>query len=133
MRATMMLCDHAEVAGGKLFINGGGWNETNAPGGPYGLALLIHVPWGLANTKQRLVVDLVTEDGEVVQLPSQLPVRAEIAIEVGRPVGTTPGREVVVPVAVNFPTVPLLPGRGYEWLLIVDGLVLDRVWFHTRP
>lgn len=44
MKVTMMLADHAEVAEGKLFINGGGWTVTGPGPIPFGIALFIEVP-----------------------------------------------------------------------------------------
>ncbi len=31
LTVTMLLADHAQVAGGKLYINGGGWSVVDAP------------------------------------------------------------------------------------------------------
>ncbi len=42
MRLTVMLCDHAEVADGKPFINGGAWDQIPPRRGP---TMLVHVPW----------------------------------------------------------------------------------------
>ena len=68
MEATLLLCDHAEAIGGKLYINGGGWNVLLRPGAPVNLslAILIEVPWDEANTQHRLRAYLLTEDGEPV-------------------------------------------------------------------
>ena len=52
MKATMMLADHAQIADGKLFVSGGGWTWITA-GSPFGIALLMEVPWDRLNEKHR--------------------------------------------------------------------------------
>ena len=51
-----MLCDHAQVANGKLFINGGGISRFFGPGLPPGtsIALLLLVPWEQTNAPIQL-------------------------------------------------------------------------------
>ena len=50
MQAHVLLCDHAQVAGNKLFISGAG--ISNIPVGvSTSLAVLIYVPWDQANTQ----------------------------------------------------------------------------------
>ena len=48
MRVTMLLADHAVVAEGKLYVNGGGWSIRPAAPTPMYLALKFDVPWDLA-------------------------------------------------------------------------------------
>lgn len=132
----MLLCDHAEVADGKLFINGGGWDQIPPAGAPTGLAIIIHVPWDMTNMRRILSVSLVDQDGQPVAQPSpegQRSVRFEVDFEVGRPPGMQRGGEVGLPLALNFPPLALLPGSGYVWLLEVDGVELGRASFRTRP
>lgn len=122
MQAHVLLCDHAQVAGNKLFISGAG--ISNVPiGSPTSVAVLIYVPWDQANTRIPYTLHLETSDG-VKDLPSlEGPaVRMELGgqIEVGRPVGATPGIPLEVPVAINVPVLALAPGR-YMWRLTIDG------------
>ena len=136
MRATVLLCDHAEVADGKLFINGGGWDQIPPAGAPTGLAIIIHVPWDMANIPKVLSVSLVDQDGGPVAQPSpegERPVRIDLNFEVGRPPGMQHGGEVGLPVALNFPPLALLPGSGYVWLLELDGDEIGHATFRTRP
>jgi hypothetical protein len=113
--ATLLLCDHAEAVGGKLYINGGGWNVLLRPGVPVNisLAILIEVPWDEANTEHRLRTYLLTEDGQPVSAPHGEPLEVDGGFEVGRPPGVT-----------------LEPG-GYEWRLEVDDALVARKPFRV--
>ena len=53
MKATLMLADYATVSDGKLSIVGGGWSVTGPEPVPFGIALLIQVPWDQANSGTR--------------------------------------------------------------------------------
>ena len=69
MRITMLLCDHAVVADGKLYINGGGWSIRPALPVPMYLALKFDVPWDQAGQPMTLDLRLVDEDGHPVVQP----------------------------------------------------------------
>ena len=43
-----MLADAAQVAGGKLYVLGGGWSVLYAPA-PFAIALKIEVPWSVGD------------------------------------------------------------------------------------
>lgn len=136
MRVTMMLADHAQVAEGKLFISGGGWN-LNGPGPiTSALALLFYIPWDRTNRKTSFTLRLVDSDGRPVTQVGPLgeqPVQMGGQFEVGRPAGVTPGSEINVPIAINT-VLQLAPGQRFTWLLEVDGHSEDdwRVEFSTR-
>ena len=122
MQAHVLLCDHAQVAGNKLFISGAG--ISNIPVGvSTSLAVLIYVPWDQANTQIPYTLHLETSDG-VTDLPSPDGSTARIElggqIEVGRPPGAIPGIPLEVPVAIGVPPLALNPGR-YMWRLTIEG------------
>ncbi|WP_425413834.1 DUF6941 family protein [Propionicicella superfundia] len=130
----LMLCDHAVVADGKLYINGGGWDQLPANGPPTALALLVHVPWDEMNTTRSLVLQLVDEDGgAVVQPGTDTPILLRADLEVGRPAGIVPGYTVSIPLAFNFSPLRLSPGSGYEWRAECDGEPVGSVRFRTTP
>ncbi len=118
----MLLCDHAQVADGKLFINGGGISRFQGPGLPpsTSIALLLLVPWESTNEPIQLELHLLTEDGQVVV--DNAGVRRSIAaqIEVGRPPGVERGIPMEVPLALLVGGVYLPPGR-YTWQLNING------------
>ncbi|MER7762204.1 hypothetical protein [Streptomyces sp. NPDC097619] len=121
---TMMLCDHAQVAEGKLFISGGGWSVTGPMPSPSAVALKIEVPWNQANTPIKFVLELVDQDGKAVQQQGPLglqPLRIEGQVEVGRPPGLAPGTPLDVPLAIGVGPLPLMPGKRYTWRLTLDG------------
>jgi hypothetical protein len=124
MRATLLLADYAVVSDGKLTIVGGGWSQTGPEPAPFGIALLIQVPWDQANTRHTFSVELLDADGEPVVLETDeeedQPVSFGGDFEVGRPPGLKPGTPLDFPVAMNSTPLPLEPGR-YEWRLIIDG------------
>ena len=132
MEATLLLCDHAEAIGGKLYINGGGWNVLLRPGVPVNvsLAILIEVSWDEANKQHRLRAYLLTEDGEPVEAPHGEPLEVDGGFEVGRPPGVKPGSTLNTPLAINFNALTLEPG-GYEWRLEVDDALVARKPFRV--
>ena len=124
MKATILLADYAVVADGKLTVVGGGWSQTGPEPAPFGIALLIQVPWDQANTVHSFSVELLDADGAAVVVESEEEADQPVAFggefEVGRPPGIKPGTPLDFPVAVNSTPMPLEPGR-YEWRLTIDG------------
>jgi hypothetical protein len=139
MKVTMMLADHAEVAEGKLFINGGGWTLTGPGPVPFAIALYIEVPWDQTNTKHTFRLELLDADGRPVTAETPAgtqPIFAEGDFEVGRPPGMKPGTPVAFPAAINFASPPAIaPGGRYVWQLTIDGETDEdwRLTFSTRP
>ena len=139
LRVTMMLCDHAQVADGKLFIAGGGWNVTGPAPTESAVAMLISVPWDRANSLIQFTLKLITDDGQsVVQSsPAGDPVPVQIAgsFEVGRPPGLPPGASIELPFGLNIPPIPLPPGQRFSWELTLNGDTHEdwRLSFSTRP
>ena len=125
MRVTMLLCDHAQVADNKLFINGAGWDRCTTPTPAHSVAILVGVPWDRTNVRIPYELRLVNEDGALVQRtgPQGAAVRIGAAgtLEVGRPAGAPPGSSVAVPLVVNVTPLALPADAGFEWRLLVDG------------
>jgi hypothetical protein len=124
VKATLLLADYAVVSDGKLTVVGGGWSQTGPEPAPFGIALLIQVPWDQANTPHAFTVQLLDADGEEVVLETEeaedQPVAFGGDFEVGRPPGLKPGTPLDFPVAMSSTPLPLEPGR-YEWRLTIDG------------
>lgn len=128
MDAALLLADFAQVADGKLYISGGGWNFVGPKVGPTALAALIQVPWDEANKKHRWKIELVDADGKPALAGDQKPISVAGEFEVGRPPGHPHGTPLNVPIAVNMGRLPLTSGRRYVWILHVD----DRTEVHWR-
>jgi excisionase family DNA binding protein len=124
MKATLLLCDNCVVADGKLFISGGGWSVVSPNVKGY-MALLIAVPWDLANQDLSFELKLLDEDGQPVRTPNNLgedaPIELSAALQVGRPAGLVRGITLDVPLAVQMPHLVLTPGRRFEWVLTING------------
>jgi len=124
MRVTMLLADFAQVSDGKLTVVGGGWSLTGPEPVPFGIAILIRVPWDQANQRHVMRLELLDADGQPVEMETeegqqQVVFFDDVPFEVGRPAGLKPGTPLDFPVAVNSVPLPLEPGR-YEWRLTID-------------
>lgn len=140
MKATLLLADYATVSDGKLSIVGGGWSVTGPEPVPFGIALLIQVPWDQANQRHTLRLELLDADGAPVAFPDEDGVEQpvvffdDVEFEVGRPPGLKPGTPLDFPLAVNSGPLPIPSGGRYEWRLSIDGQSRDdwRLAFTTR-
>jgi len=134
----MMLADSAQAVGGKLYILGGGWSQTGPMPSPSAVAMKFDVPWDQANHRFRVLLELLTADGDPVMIPGpegEQPLRVEGQLETGRPPGLKQGSPLDAVMALNFGPVPLQPDSRYEWRLTVDGQH-EAEWslpFGTRP
>ena len=134
MNTTLLLCDHAQEVGGKLYVLGGGWSIYRGAPVTMGLAVKIAIPWDEANIPHEFAARLVTEDGLDPLLPNNeggigaTRVEFQGRFEAGRPPGLAPGSELDAPFAVNIAGLPLSPGR-YEWQVEIDQAVVGRVAF----
>lgn len=126
----MLLCDHAQVAEGKLHLLGGGWTQIAAQASAHTVAMLVDVPWDRTNEQIRMVLSLHDDDGRPVLHPGedQVPVSMTIAFEVGRPAGVRPGSPISMPLVVPVHGLALAPGRRYTWRLEVEGTPAHPDW-----
>lgn len=133
VRVTMLLADSAQVADGKLYILGGGITAIGPRPQPLGVAIRIEVPWDRANVPHRWRLDLLDEDGHPFTVREK-PLVVHGRFEAGRPAGLKPGTPLAVPLAINFPAIPVQPGKSYTWQLSIDeSTQVDwRQSFHVR-
>lgn len=139
MDLDVMLCDHAQVAGGKLFIAGANIDRMGLPAGtppPYVLnfaaAGIVRVPWTATNTEHTLSFKLVTEDGQNPTLPDGVNpgpdgIRGELRFNVGRPPQLAGGEEQMVPFAFNFQGLPMAVAGRYVLEFAIDDTELRRL------
>jgi len=137
LQVTMMLCDHAQVADGKLYINGGGWSIVDAQTPPTVIAMIIMVPWDRAGAPLDLQISLIDEDGHAVTQVSDagpVPVLIQGQIEVARPAAQPAGVPIDVPLVVGIPPLQLTPYGRFAWQVSVDGQEREdwRLAFSTR-
>lgn len=129
----MLLADAAQVADHKLYVLGGGLTAVGPRPQPVAVALVLTVPWDRANITHQWSLELLDATGAPVPSRDE-PLVVRGRFEAGRPAGLAPGSPRTVPLAINFPTMPVVPGHGYVWLLRVDGRT-DPGWqlpFHVR-
>lgn len=132
-RVTMLFADAAQVADHKLYVLGGGLTVIGPMRQPVGVAIGIEVPWDRANISHEWRLELLDEDGHPVMVADQ-PVAVHGRFEVGRPSGLKAGTPLSVPLAINFPTLPVNPGSSYSWQFLIDGTSHTdwRLSFHVR-
>jgi hypothetical protein len=139
MEIDAFLCDHAEVADGKLFINGAGINILwSGPDGPHlanvAVATVIRVPWTSTNEDHTIRVQLLDEDNHQVfpaapNLPEQAsPIELTAGFNVGRPPQLPHGDSQTVPLAFGF-NMPLPRLGAYVFVISIDGDEMKRLPF----
>jgi hypothetical protein len=138
IKATFMLADSAQASEGKLYVLGGGWNVIGAQTGPFAVAGIIEIPWGLTNQQHNLRFELIDLDGNPVTTTTpegEQPCVIEAQFEVGRPPGVRRGAMFPMPVAIPHPPLELAPGGHYEWRFEINGTTHEdwRLAFSTRP
>jgi hypothetical protein len=124
---NMLLADAAQVAGGKLFILGGGWSSIT-PGTPFAVCGKIDIPWHQGTDWHTLRLELIDGDGNPFLVPmgdSEEPEPLVFELPPYRsPIGphVKPGTSLDWPFAVNIgPGLPLLAATMYEWRITING------------
>jgi hypothetical protein len=133
------LCDSAVTAEGKLYAQGGGWNEIRTPGFPFrqprmGLGLIVTVPYTATNQNHRLEVQLMSEDGllPLQTSPDGEKSTLEAQFNLGRPATLQPGDAQVVPFAVNIDGCEFSSPGAFSFVLRLDGTEVKRLTFRVR-
>lgn len=116
--------DHAVVAGGKVFVNGGFWTRLNFATFPQvlpvGLVAVLNVPFRAYHQDHRLEIGLEDADGRELRL------RVEGDFRVGAGPDMKYGDPTVMPVAVMANSVMFEKPGDYSFVLKVDGTELTR-------
>ncbi len=121
-----MLADAASVVDGKLYVHGGAWDHILTQSFPsthpsLAVVVTLEVPYDQAMQEHRLLVELVTEDGEAT------PYRAEGLFRLGHPPMLARGAPVFQTSSLTFPMLRFeRPGR-YAWMVSCDGDVLGSI------
>ena len=150
MDAKVLLCDFAEVSGGKLFITGAGISlvASSSPQPPYQvnvcLAILVSIPWNETDTEHHLTIELVSEAGgaqERIILSDQLPDGADPAdrgmivavFTAARMPIMVDGDESTMPMSIPLFGLPLPQHGPYFFSVRIDGREMDRASFRLVP
>ena len=144
MQVDAILCNHAEAVNNLLYIAGGGIDTVFVPPGinpPYaanlGIGLMVTVPWGDTNRQHQVDIELISEDGQPVQVPvapdAMQPLHARLAFNVGRPAAITIGDDQHVCLAANLPNLPVPAFGKYEFIIRIDGGNDRRLAFRIMP
>jgi len=147
-----MLCDFAEVSGGKLFITGAAISllASGSPTAPYPvnicLAILVSIPWTETDSRHVMTIELVSEATgaqQRVMLSDQLPEGHDAAdqgmivfvFSAARMPTMVDGDESTMPVSVPLFGLPLPELGPYFFSVRIDGREMDRASFRLveRP
>ncbi len=131
-KVTMLLCDSAQVADGKLFILGGGITTVTQMQ-PFALAVLVELGSGLTGGMHQWTLELLDDDGSPV-MAGDMPVLVGGEFEVNRPPDMPADAPMVLPLALGISALPVEAGVPYVWRLAIDG-TSESEWslrFHTR-
>ena len=120
VRVTLLLADSAQVADRKLYVLGGGITLIGPRPQPLGVAIRIEVPWDRANISHTWRLDLLDEDGAAGDIRRKGGCRDREIRGGATSGGHDPGTPLSVPLAINFPTLPIVAGRSYTWQLAID-------------
>jgi hypothetical protein len=150
MDAKVLLCDFAEVSGGKLFITGAGISlvASSSPTSPYRinlcLAILVSIGWNETDEEHRMTIELVSEAGggqQRVALSDQLPDGSDpadtglivVVFSASRSPVMVDGDESTMPMTVPLFNLPLAEQGPYFFSIRVDGREMDRASFRLLP
>lgn len=126
----LILADHADIVGNKLYVNGGGWDAlTVNTGFPVqqicGLAAAFSVDWNETNQRHTIEIEIMSADGKSIA-------KTGGQIEVGRPPGIPPGQSQRAQIAVNMLLAFDKPGT-YEIVSRIEGQEPTRTHFNVVP
>lgn len=125
-----LIADSAQIADGKLFILGGGWERLTVQSLPVtrsmDLATRVIVPWTETNQPLTFELQLVTEDGEGLLNSPATP-----SVTVGRPAHLREGSDQSVPLVLKVNGVSLKAAGRYAFILSFGGEEVARTAFEV--
>lgn len=135
MEVDAFLADSVVAAEGKLYVQGGVWNQL-AVGGRFptrhpriGVAISIAVPYAATGGEHRFALYL--EDADGGRLPMGDGQEVGGAFNVARSGGVAEGADHVIPLAVNLDGLVFEgPGR-YRFVIAVDDVPAKHLPFHV--
>lgn len=137
MHLDLMLCDHAQVSGDKLFVSGAGIDRMRVPAGsqaPYvvtfAVAGVVTVTPAEAASARVLRFRVLTADGRTPTVAGQDGNARAVTGELGLAPGETEAEgDQVIAFAFGFQGVPLFGLGAHEVVVEADGVEVRRVGF----
>ena len=127
--AAFFLADHAVVENGKLYVNGGFWNQLYSSAYPvaraFGVAAVLHIPWYRHHEAHNFAITFEDADGH------ELAARFEGQFRVGTAPNMRVGDFTIMPVAALATNFVLDRPGDYSALLAVDDRELARWRFRA--
>lgn len=138
MELAALLCNHAEVQNNRLYVSGGGIDQTDIPVGRRGpwsvslaIGLSVEVPWIETDKDHVIHIALVDADGKPVEMQTNSAVRRPFGVDlrfrIGRPAQLETGASQNVALAVNMPSLPFEELGSYAFVVSVDDAELRRL------
>jgi hypothetical protein len=129
--AAFFLADHAVVENGKLYVNGGFWNQVHSATYPvarsFSVAAVLHIPWHRHHEGHVFTITFADADGAVLDAKFEGQFR----------MGTSPTMRVgdftIMPLAVHAINFVLERPGDYVAAMAVDGRELGRCRFRAGP
>jgi hypothetical protein len=138
MHIDVVLCDHGQVSGDKLFVSGGGIDRMYVPDAPaphvvnFSIAGTVTVPPSQAVANHVLGLRLETEDDEPAQLFGDSS-GAVVGGELHLTGSSAPAiDDQTIAFAFNFQGVPLADLGAYEMVASLDGEDVRRIFFRVE-
>jgi len=127
-----MLADGARIGqDNKLYIFGGQWDQLWTPTVPttqkLAVALVIAVPYTDALKEHTIELILDDQDGKPIGT------RIGAVFRPGHPPLTEPGSEVIVPIAMEPPPIPIPDYGRYNWRIVIDNKPAGDLPMNVRP
>lgn len=137
MNIDVLLCDHAQVSGDKLFVAGAGIDRMLVPPGasaPYvvsfALGGLVTITPEEAGADHVITFQVLTEDGRTPTLAGPDGNARTVAGELGLVAGDRAAdRDQVIAFAFSFQGVPLFGLGEHQVIVAADGVEVRRVRF----
>lgn len=134
MEVDAFLADSVVAADGKLYVQGGVWNQLGLERFParhprIGVAISIAVPHSATGGEHEFALYLEDADGGRLRIADREDVRGSFSVSRSRDVAE--GADHVIPLAVNLDGLVFeRPGR-YRFVIAVDGVPSKHLPFHV--
>jgi hypothetical protein len=129
---TALLADAAQVANGKLYIHGAGWDTIHAAAFPtthptFALALVFRVEYSEALVNIPIRIALVDDD------ENDAGIQADVTLNVGHPAGMTAGTPMFIPQAMTVNMMQFVKPGQFRFRISSGGTELASIPFRLAP